>query len=130
MANTYSDVTGTYIAANYNKIPSTDRLGTLGARDWSFFSVTITGVHTGYTAADSLFAKAVRGAQRAAEVNFVGTPASNAFVIAVAADTANAQDTDSNGTYTVAEQLKQSIDAFTAASSTVAALTASGASIA
>ena len=130
MANTYSDLTATYVANNYKTIPGTDRLGTVGARDWSFFSVSISNVHVNYTNANSLFAKAVLGAERAAELNFIGTPSSGAFVIAVAADTANAQDTNTDGTYTVAEQLKQSIDAYTGATSTVAALTASGASIA
>jgi hypothetical protein len=130
MANTYSDVTGTYIAGNYAKIPSTDRLGTVGIRDWSFYSVTLSNVHVSYTAANSLFSQAVRGAQRAAELYFVGTPSSNAFVIAIASDTANAQSVTTPGTYTVIDQLKQSIDAFTGGNSTVAALTASGASIA
>lgn len=124
-----ADLYGSTVAANARKIPGTQSLGTLGIRQLSFFSVTITGVHTGYTNANSLFAKAVLGAQTGAELFFVGTPASNAFVIAVATDTADASDPGDNSP-TVAEQLKANIDAFTGESSTVAALTASGASIA
>lgn len=124
-----ADLYGTTVAANARKIPGTQALGTVGIRQLSFFSVTITGVETDYDDANSLFAKAVLGAQTGAELFFVGTPATNAFVIAVATDTADASD-PGDASPTVAEQLKANIDAFTGASATVAALTASGASIA
>jgi hypothetical protein len=124
-----ADLYGTVVAANARRIPATQELGTVGIRQLSFFSVTITGVHTNYTNANSLFAKAVLGAQTGAELFFVGTPAADAFVIAVATDTM-----DSSGpedlTPTVAEQIKINVDTFTGETSTVVALTASGASIA
>lgn len=124
-----ADLYGSTVAANARKVPGTDRLGTVGIRELSFFSVTISGVHTNYTNANSLFAKAVLGASTGAELFFVGTPSSNAFVIAVATDTADdSGNTDTSPT--VAEMLKTNIDAFTGATATVAALTASGASIA
>lgn len=124
-----ADLYGDTVAANARKIPGTDRLGTVGIRELSFFSVTISGVHTNYTNANSLFAKAVLGVQTGAEVFFVGTPASNAFVVAVATDTAD-DSGNTDASPTVAEQIKANVDAFTGATSTVAALTASGASIA
>ena len=124
-----ADLYGDTVAANARKVPGTDRLGTVGIRELSFFSVSITGVHTNYTNANSLFAKAVLGVQTGAEVFFVGTPASNAFVVAVATDTAD-DSGNTDASPTVAEQIKANVDAFTGATSTVAALTASGASIA
>ena len=124
-----ADLYGSTVAANARKIPGTQSLGTVGIRELSFYSVTITGVHTGYTASNSLFAKAVLGAQVGAEIFFVGTPASNAFVIGVATDTVDSSGPE-DASPTVAEQLKINIDAYTSDTSTVAALTASGASIA
>ena len=124
-----ADLYGSTVGANARKVPGTQSLGTVGIRQLSFFSVTITGVHTGYTAANSLFSKAVLGAMTGAEIFFVGTPASNAFVIAVATDTADTSGPEDTSP-TLAEELKNNIDAFTGDTSTVAALTASGASIA
>lgn len=124
-----ADLYGTVVAANARKVPGTDRLGSVGIRDLSFFSVTITNVHVDYTNANSLFARAVMAAGGVAELYFVGTPASNAFVVAVAKDTADEEDLSTDGE-TVAEALKAAIDAFTGATATVAALSATGASIA
>ena len=95
-----------------------------GTRKLAFYSVTISGLHTGYTLSNSLFQKALNGVASVAEMYFVGVPATNAVVIAIAADT------DASTTATNGQTLAEAIDAATGASSTVAALTASGASIA
>ena len=127
---------GTTVANNYLRVvgPSyTESAGArtyagpysnFGTRQLAFYSVTITGLHTNYTNSNSLFQKALNGVAQVAELYFVGTPASNAVTIAIAADT-DASTTASNG-----QTLAEAIDASTGASSTVAALTASGASIA
>ena len=129
MANTYSDLTGSYVASNYRQIPGTQSTGTIGIRPLNFYTVAISGAATNYTYANSTYAQAVLGCMRASELFYAGTPANGAFVIAIASDTANAQDTNTDGTYTIAEQLKQSIDAYTGGTSTVYALNMTPASI-
>jgi len=129
MANTYSDLTATYIASNYREIPGTQSLGSIGIRALNFYTVALSGVATSYTNPNSTFAQAVLGAQRASELFYVGTPANGAFVIAIASDNANAQDTNSDGSYTIIEQLVQSINAYTGGSATVYALNMTPASI-
>jgi hypothetical protein len=121
-----SDLYSTVVGANARKVPSTDRLGSVGIRELAFFSVTLTNVHVNFADANSLFARAVLAAGGVSELFFVGTPASNAFVVAVALDTADKE----GNPLTEATALKQAIDAFTGGTATVAALTASGASIA
>ena len=106
MANTYSDLMGTTVAANYNKVSATSALGTRSLR-----FIKVTAVHnsgavdfskailagTGsYTAADSLWAKATRALQGTAEVYIYFTPGTAGFMVAVADDTVNDSDTSSN----------------------------------
>lgn len=100
-----------------------------GTRELEFYSVTITDVHVGYTASDSTFAKAVRGIQQVAEVFFVGTPSSDAFVVAIAGDTNNGQASGNANDESLEVAIERAL-AVSPGSATVAALTASGASIA
>ena len=106
MANTYSDLMGTTVAANYNKVSATSALGTRSLR-----FLKVTAVHSAsavdfskavlagtgsYTAADSLWAKATRALQGTAEVYIYFTPGTAGFMVAVADDTINDSDTSSN----------------------------------
>lgn len=47
------------------------------------FTVAVAGVHTGYTAVDSLFEKCVRGVNAVASIVTLGTPNSGAFTVIV-----------------------------------------------
>ena len=106
MANTYSDLMGTTVAANYNKAVATSALGTRalryvkvtavhnsGAVDFSKAVLAGTGV---YTAADSVWAQAIRALQGTCEVYIYFTPGTAGFMVAVADDTFNDSDTSSN----------------------------------
>ena len=122
---------GTTVAANYLK--STANFSQFGTRELAFISITVSGVHTGAAAADSLFSKTVRALQQSVEVYFVGTPASNAFVAIIAADTSFNYDSASAGvgSGTGWGLLETAIAAGNGAvAATVASLSASGASIA
>lgn len=71
-------------SANYLKaVPSTQ----FGTRQLQIISIAQTGVHTGYTLADSLFSKTVRAVQQTAEVYAVGTPAAGVLQMIIASDT-------------------------------------------
>jgi hypothetical protein len=123
------DNSGVTITQNYLKSAPGSQFGT---RALSFYKVTSTGVHTGYTASNSLFEKAVKGIQQTSELYFVGTPASDNFVFAIASDTDAGQ---TGAAAYVANSAAQTIQAAVRAttgdsSATVGALTASGASIA
>jgi hypothetical protein len=129
-AQTYSNagaaITTAYLPANnYKSVPSSK----FGTRELAFYSVTISGVHTGYTASNSTYVKAIKGIQQVAEVYFVGTPASDAFVVAIATDTDNGQ-TSANASDESLEVAIERALAVSPGSATVAALAASGASIA
>ena len=52
-------------------------------RDLAMYTVTLTGVHTGYSAVDSDFEKLVKAIETVATVEILGTPATNAFRVAV-----------------------------------------------
>jgi hypothetical protein len=122
---------GTTVAANYLK--STANFSQFGTRELAFISITVSGVHTGAAAADSLFSKTVRALQQSVEVYFVGTPATNAFVAIIAADTSFNYDSASAGVgsgtgWGLLETAIAAGNGGTAA--TVATLAASGASIA
>ena len=122
---------GTTVAANYLK--STANFSQFGTRELAFISVTVSGVHTGASAANSLFANTVRALQQSVEVYFVGTPATNAFVAIIAADTSFNYDSASAGVgsgtgWGLLETAIAAGNGGTAA--TVATLAASGASIA
>lgn len=122
---------GSTVAANYLK--TTGNFSQFGTRELAFISITVSGVHTGATSADSLFSKTVRALQQSVEVYFVGTPASNAFVAIIAADTSFNYDSASAGvgSGTGWGLLETAIAAGNGAvAATVATLAASGASIA
>ena len=126
VSNAGAAITTAYLPANNYKAAPSSKFGT---RELAFFSVTIASVETGYTASNSTFAKAIKGIQQVAEVYFVGTPASNAFVVAVALDTDNGQASANANDESLEVAIERAL-AVTPGSATVAALTASGASIA
>jgi hypothetical protein len=122
---------GTTVAANYLK--STANFSQFGTRELAFISITVAGVHTSATDANSLFSKTVRALQQTVEVYFVGTPATNAFVAIIAADTSFNYDSASAGvgSGTGWGLLETAIAAGNGGvTATVATLAASGASIA
>ena len=106
MANTYSDLMGTTVAANYNKAVATSALGTRALRYIKVvavhsaspvdFSKAVLAGTGSYTAADSVWAKAIRALQGTAEVYIYFTPGTAGFMVAVADDTVNDSDTNSN----------------------------------
>ena len=126
---TLGDNSGVTITANYLKSAPGSQFGT---RALAFYKVTSTGVATGYTASNSLFEKAVKGIQITSELYFVGTPASDNFVFAIASDTDAGQTGAAAYVANSAAQTIQAAVRLTTAdgSATVTALTASGASIA
>ena len=107
------------VSANYLRTTPSTRFST---RQLQFFEVTLSGVETGFDATDSLFSKAVRGVQVAAEVYAIGIPSSNKFMVVVADDTANnGADSDIDGEYSNAkgQTIANAIDSSTGGSSTV-----------
>jgi len=117
---------GSTVAANYLK--TTGNFSQFGTRELAFISITVSGVHS-----SSLFSKTVRALQQTVEVYFVGTPASNAFVAIIAADTSFNYDSASAGvgSGTGWGLLETAIAAGNGGvATTVASLSASGASIA
>ena len=66
---------------NWTQTKPTTRVST---RQLGFFNVALEDVHVNPYAADSLFSKAVRGAQTQTEMFAVGEPASDNFIIVVA----------------------------------------------
>jgi hypothetical protein len=130
---------GTTVTANYLRVvgPSYTESGqartyagpysNFGTRQLAFYKITSTGIHTGYTLSNSLFQKALNGVAITSELYFVGVPASDNVVFAIAVDT-DAGTTSGNAN----DQTIQAavILATGDASATVTALTASGASIA
>ena len=85
-----------------------------------FFNVALSGVHTGYTAVDSAFEKAVRGINSVASIVILGTPASGNFVVVVD-DSFGGRGSDS-----ATATLAAAIDAATGGSSTVTEVALSG----
>lgn len=126
------DNSGTGIAASY--LPANNyksfAASNFGTRELAFYSVTITGVHTSYTASNSLFVKALKGVAQVAEIFFVGTPASDAFVVAVASNTDNGTASANANDETLEVAIERAIHISSGTNATVAALSASGASIA
>jgi hypothetical protein len=74
------------VSPNWTQTKPTTRVST---RQLGFFNVALANVHVNPYAADSLFSRAVRGAQVQTEMFAVGEPASGNFIIVVACDTAN-----------------------------------------
>jgi hypothetical protein len=104
MANTFSDLTATTVAANYRKVAGSTQLGTRVLR---FIKVTISGgsppdLTSGYNAdvlqstGSSYYALAVNALQGYAEIYAVFAPSSTAFVAIVSDDTAQDSDTNTN----------------------------------
>jgi hypothetical protein len=106
MANTYSDLTGSTVAANYNKSAASSALGTRSLR---FFKVT--AVHSAapvdfgkatlaaagvYTASESIWNSAIRALQGFVEVYIYFVPGTAGFMVAVADDTAQDSDAGTN----------------------------------
>jgi hypothetical protein len=130
---------GTDVATNYLRVvgPSyTESAGvrtyagpysTFGTRQLAFFKITSTGIHTGYTLSNSLFQKALNGVAITSEMYFVGTPASDNVVIAIAVDTDAGTASDNANDQTIQAAVRAATGDTGA---TVTALTASGASIA
>ena len=52
-------------------------------RALTMYTVGLTGVHTGYTAVDSDFEKLVRAIETIGTVELLGTPAADAFRVAI-----------------------------------------------
>jgi hypothetical protein len=92
---------GINVAANYLKTKPSTRFAT---RQLAFFDVQVNGCATNPYDANSLYSRAVRGVQVAAEIYAVGEPASDHFIVVVATDTAadphyNDEDGDSSHSY-------------------------------
>jgi hypothetical protein len=90
--------TGVNVAANYLKTKPSTRFAT---RQLTFFDVQVNGCATNPYDSNSLYSRAVRGVQVAAEIYAVGEPASDHFMVVVASDTAadpHSNDYDGDGT--------------------------------
>ena len=78
-------------------------------RTLDFFTVSLTNVHSGYSAVDSLFEQCVRQLETVGSVEILGTPASGAFRVAISGSAATAGDLQTlldaavTGTVTVAD---------------------------
>ena len=152
---------GTYVAANYGRMTSQDTYGgvtysNFGTRNLAFLKVVLsggtppdftagtgpTGVYTlnnNYQDSNDYFSVAVRTIQQFGEIYFVGAPTAQAFVVAVAIDTA-ADATSGNvenlsyptlsSFGLLAAQLLNALGAWGSGAVTITQLTASGSSIA
>jgi hypothetical protein len=106
---------------NWTQTKPTTRVST---RQLGFFNVALANVHVNPYAADSLFSKAVRGAQTQTEMFAVGEPASGNFIIVVACDTANdgsiTENRDLDNSYNdMAQTLELAIEASVGSGCTV-----------
>jgi hypothetical protein len=92
MANITSLAVGsTTVGANYNKAANPFAYG---IRDLTWIKVALTGIGTSPTAADSTYAKALRGLQAIGEVWYSATTASGFAVFAISAGTEETKETD------------------------------------
>ena len=80
------------VAANYLRTKPSTRFTT---RQLQFFEIQVNGCHTNPYVSNSLYSRAVRGIQVAAEIYAVGEPESNYFMVVVASDTTS--DPHDNG---------------------------------
>jgi hypothetical protein len=71
-------------ASNYLKAKPSTRFAT---RQLQFYDVQVNGCQTNPYLANSLYSKAIRGVQVAAEIYAVGEPSSDHFMVVVASDT-------------------------------------------
>jgi hypothetical protein len=91
------------VTANYARTKPSTRFST---RQLQILVIGITGVATDPYAPNSLYSKAVRGIQTAAEIQMLGEPSSDYFIVVVALDTLN----DGEDTLIGAEQGGQLAD--------------------
>lgn len=106
--------------AVFTRVNGTAQPGAFFGLQPRFFNVALTGVHTGYTAVDSAFEKAVRGINAVASIVILGTPASGNFVVAVD------NSFDGRGDASAAATLKSAIDAATGGNATITEVALSG----
>jgi hypothetical protein len=109
------------VSPNWTQTKPTTRVST---RQLGFFNVALANVHVDPYAANSLFSRAVRGAQTQTEMFAVGEPASGNFIIVVACDTANDGSTTEtrdlgDPSNVMAQTVQAAINASTGASATV-----------
>ena len=52
-------------------------------RSLAFYTVSLSGVHTGYSAVDSDFEKLIRAIETIGSIELLGTPAAGAFNVAI-----------------------------------------------
>ena len=109
------------VSPNWTQTKPTTRVST---RQLGFFNVALANVHVDPYVADSLFSKAVRGAQTQTEMFAVGEPASGNFIIVVACDTANdgsiTENRDLDNSYNdMAQTLELAIEASVGSGCTV-----------
>jgi hypothetical protein len=136
--------TGNYVGANFEKAAASSILGTralsfykvaavhsAAAVDFSKANLAGTGA---YTTGSSPFAKAIIALQGFVELYYIATPGTAAFTFAVATDTANGAEANSNAyalTFGAAEAaIKAAIGADTSVTITALAVAGDGASIA
>jgi hypothetical protein len=79
-----ASLVGETVAKNYERALMETAFGT---RKLSYFTVSLTGVHTNFWSPGSSYAKAIQGIQTIAEIYSVGYPSNDRFVVAVAFDT-------------------------------------------
>jgi len=92
MADITSQTVGSStVGANYQKAANPFAYG---IRDLTFIKVQLTGIGTGSTAANSTYAKALRGLQNYTEVWYSATTAANFAVFAISAGTEETKETD------------------------------------
>ena len=112
----------TLMGANNYKMTTPPNGGAYGTRELSFLKVTLSGIHTTPTIANSNFAKAIKGVQAMAEVYYAAVLTTDEAIIIVSKDTLSASDsaTDDTAGYGLFEA---AINAATGGSSTVSAAT-------
>jgi hypothetical protein len=76
---------GKDVSANYLKAKPSTRFAT---RQLQFYDIQVNGCQTDPYLSDSLYSRAVRGVQVAAEIYAVGMPDTDHFIVVVAQDTA------------------------------------------
>ena len=125
------DLTSTVLGNNYRKMTPTTTTGgeyysNFGTRQLAWFKVALAGLNNSgnFTAADSLFSKAVRGLQLNTEVYFISSPVDTTtdyFVVAVAFDTTpdDSKEDQDNDAPTQAELIADIVNRATTLSSTV-----------
>jgi len=101
-AQTYSNagaaITTAYLPANNYKMTTPPNGGAYGTRELSFLKVTLTGIETTPTIANSNFAKAVKGVQTMAEVYYAAVLTTDEAIIIVSKDTLTTADSASDQT--------------------------------